>query len=307
MGLLKRNRSITQKQFAPKSLKPQHTRKLIRRFHVLLKNKAIILQKLAWDDNYESVLKGNHKQVYDNGTKTVHSEMFKLEHMNKSELVRTLGQIDGEIHKSGGLEVYQIASQQGQSNKRGSDSSKKLVEWLKSAYELQPHWKALEIGCLSPDNLISTSKLFESVVRIDLNSQHHLILQQDFMERPLPANHGEKFNLVSCSLVLNFVPTPKERGDMLRRITKFLVDPGENILSALFLVIPLPCVSNSRYLDYHKVKEIMEVLGLKERFYHESNKLAYWLFDWSGKTSATSVKKIELHRGGSRNNFAVVL
>ena len=81
--------------------------------------------------------------------------------------------------------------------------------------------KCLEIGCLSPYNAISTSSIFDDVVRIDLNSQNSLILEQNFMDRPLPQKESEKFNLISCSLVINFVPSPKERGEMLLRITKF--------------------------------------------------------------------------------------
>lgn len=306
-GLLKRNRGITDKQFTPKSVKPQNTRKIIRRFHVLLKNKAIILKRLGWDeDTYSQNLQPQHKLQYNEGTQTANQELMQLDNLKELELVKALGQIDGEIEKNGGLQVYQVASTQGQSNKRGSDSSKKLIEWLKLGYqlELEKELSALEIGCLSPNNLISTSKIFQTITRIDLNSQHHLILQQDFMKRPLPSSGDEKFNLISCSLVLNFVTTPQERGEMLKRITTFL-KPDD--LSVLFLVLPLPCVANSRYLNNDKLLEIMAILGFSQRFFHKSHKLAYWLFDWNGTTNKKSVKKLEVSKGSGKNNFCIIL
>lgn len=316
-GLLKRTRGITQKLFTPRSLKPQSTRKIIRRFHVLLKHKGAILKHLRWDnDNYQTEnLSPQLQKLYNQGlNEKGFLEPLKLDGLAKLDVIKILGQIDGEIDQNGGLQVYQIASTQGQSTTRGSDSSKKLVEWLNKGYELNhPEYdlSALEIGCLSPNNFISTCKIFKIITRIDLNSQHHLIQQQNFMLRPLPKSEDEKFNLISCSLVLNFVTTPEERGEMLKRITKFLKPnkvAGGPQLSSLFLVLPLPCISNSRYLNHEKLLQIMRCLGFSQKFYHESNKLAYWLFDWnSHQMKVKPFNKIELCKGGKKNNFAIVI
>jgi 25S rRNA (adenine2142-N1)-methyltransferase len=70
----------------------------------------------------------------------------------------------------------------------------------------------LEIGALSPDNFAARQSYIENTP-IDLNSRHPHILKQDFMERPLPRIQEERFDLVSCSLVLNFVPLAEERGE----------------------------------------------------------------------------------------------
>lgn len=69
----------------------------------------------------------------------------------------------------------------------------------------------LEIGALSPHNA-AAMKHWVTNTPIDLNSQHPDILQQDFLERPLPKTEEERYNIVSCSLVLNFVPDPHDRG-----------------------------------------------------------------------------------------------
>lgn len=54
-------------------------------------------------------------------------------------------------------------------------------------------------------------------IPIDLHSQHPRILEQDFFTRPLPSAADEAFNVISCSLVLNFVDRPEDRGECSRR------------------------------------------------------------------------------------------
>ena len=319
-GLLKAPKTITGKHGVPKSLKPQRAREIIRRFHVLQKSKDSVLAKLQ--KIIPQISKNDYHQIeemsiYQDSFKGFvlplkYSEIpiYKIDHtLNKNDLITTLACIDAEIKQRGGIEAYQSASTQGQASKRGGDSSKKLVEWLKlDLYKLKlQNVNALEIGCLSPYNAISTSSIFDDVVRIDLNSQNSLILEQNFMDRPLPQKESEKFNLISCSLVINFVPSPKERGEMLLRITKFLKKP-KHAMSALFLVLPLPCVSNSRYFDNEKLIEIMTALGFTQTFSYEGNKVVYWLFDWNGKVNLKKkIPKKELHSGSNRNNFCITL
>ncbi|CCG21329.1 hypothetical protein CORT_0A09440 [Candida orthopsilosis Co 90-125] len=320
-GLLTRSTSITGKKglTKQKTLKPEHTRQIIRRFHILQKNKHAILTKLGThmtsidDHNYESLKKDNLYQTEFNSfkvpSKYSDNEVYRIENgLAKTDLIKILARIDSEIDQRGGIHVYQSASTQGQTGKRGGDSSKKLVEWLKDdkyKSKLQ-NVTALEIGCLSPHNVISTSGVFSSVCKIDLNSQDPAIEQQDFMKRPLPANDSEKFNLISCSLVINFVPSHKERGDMLLRMTKFLKSPKNGSLSSLFLVLPIPCITNSRYFDNQRLIQIMSTLGFEQTFFYEAKKVAYWLFDWNGKVvKSAKFPKKELHSGSQRNNFCI--
>lgn len=319
-GLLKAPKTITGKLGTPKSLKPQRTREIIRRFHVLQKSKTLVIIKLR--KSYPQITVNDYNVIQADAsyksafksfiapTKYSDNPIYKIDDtLTKSDLVQILARIDSEIEQRGGIESYQSASTQGQTSKRGGDSSKKLVEWLQlDKYENKLNdVTALEIGCLSPHNVISTCGIFKDIVRIDLNSQDPLILEQNFMDRPLPENESEKFNLISCSLVINFVPTPKERGEMLIRMTKFLKKPKKN-MSSLFLVLPLPCVSNSRYFDNERLLEMMTMLGFQQTFYYEAKKVAYWLFDWTGKTKLVkSFQKKELHSGSSKNNFCITI
>ena len=141
------------------------------------------------------------------------------------------------------------------------------------------------------------------------------------MARPVPesaeALGREGFDVVSLSLVVNYVGDAAGRGEMLRRVGKFLrrrsggEDEGgvEERVPALFLVLPAPCVLNSRYLDEERLEAVMESLGyvLKER--KMSRKLVYylWRFEGPDKGRRKAWKKEELKTGGARNNFAIVL
>ncbi|PIS55327.1 hypothetical protein CJI97_002025 [Candidozyma auris] len=309
--MLKRPRTITaaaKKQDKPK-LKPQKARKIIRRFHVLQKNKAAILRILHLpESNYKSNLGKAYTEQYEQFKLTKKVELFRFDDSTpRDELAGILGRIDKETELRGGLHIYQMASTMGQASERGGDSSKKLVEWYKELGRKAT--RSLEIGCLCPTNNISTSGLFGDVIRIDLNSQSPKILQQDFMERPLPESDDDKFNVISCSLVLNFVPTAEQRGQMLRRFTEFLLPPTSGNHSSVFMVLPLPCVANSRYMSRQLFLQIMGQLGFSVVKSHEANKVAYWLFDWSGKVNEriSKMKKKEILTGASRNNFYISL
>ncbi|KAH7321564.1 putative methyltransferase-domain-containing protein [Rhexocercosporidium sp. MPI-PUGE-AT-0058] len=225
-----------------------------------------------------------------------------------------------QIELQGGIESYQRASLTGQTNERGGDSSKILMEWLEPVVPLlndlvtkgQPA-QMLEVGALSVSNACSRSRLFE-MERIDLNSQAEGIRQQDFMDRPLPLDDKEQFDIISLSLVLNYVPDPVGRGKMLLRTLKFLktTPASEDLatyLPSLFLVLPAPCVSNSRYLDEAKLESIMKSLGYVEVKKKLSNKLVYYLWRKDGSKPQRTIqfKKEELRSGASRNNFAIVL
>lgn len=230
--------------------------------------------------------------------------------------------VAAEIEAMGGLKKYQEASLQGQREDRGGDSSRVLLDWLKDAMITSSvpgdneRLRMLEVGALSTDNACSKSGLFD-IERIDLNSQGEGILQQDFMHRPLPKINTDKFDLISLSLVLNYVPDPRGRGEMLRRTLDFLRDaPCEysnptlsSLFPSLFLVLPAPCVQNSRYLDEERLEAVMASLGYSKMKSKITQRLVYymWKRDGEGSDIRQEFSKKELRPGGSRNNFAIVL
>ena len=231
--------------------------------------------------------------------------------------------VQAKIDASGGLPKYQEASIQGQSAQRGGDTSKVLMEWLtegaedeKISVSIGTKLRMLEVGALRPDNACSRSGLFE-MERIDLHSQHPAIKEQNFMERPICAagdSDLEGFDIVSLSLVVNFVGDPAERGEMLRRVASFLrphsyPDHKESVFPSLFLVLPAPCVTNSRYLDEERLNAIMQSLRYKRTKRKLSSKMVYYLWKYdAGEVGGSPVfKKEEIRSGKSRNNFAIVL
>ncbi|KAK3990602.1 putative methyltransferase-domain-containing protein [Cladorrhinum sp. PSN332] len=265
------------------------------------------------------------KSITRKATKTLINKHHLLEKRKQQALLKgdatQVAAIDAEIEALGGLESYQEASLQGQRQDRGGDSSRVLMQWLQSS--LSSHKEAsgrplkmLEVGALSTQNACSQSGHFD-IVRIDLNSQGEGILQQDFMERPLPKDDSEIFDIISLSLVLNFVPDPKGRGEMLRRTTEFLRAPGRYLDSAslatnfpsLFLVLPAPCVTNSRYLDEDRLTDIMTSLGYAKVESKTTQRLVYYLWrrETTGQASGKRFAKKEIRAGSTRNNFAVVL
>ncbi|CAK7272074.1 25S rRNA (adenine2142-N1)-methyltransferase [Sporothrix epigloea] len=254
--------------------------------------------------------------------------------------------ITAEVEALGGLARYQQASLQGQHRERGGDSSRVLMQWLglydaknkptaatakAGSVGLSPSapLRMLEVGALSNDNACSISGYFD-MERIDLNSQGPGIKQQDFLQRPRPRSDSERFHIISLSLVLNYVPQQSDRGEMLLRCLDFLYEPGmmpaqcsevqatveaaanktvAEYFPSVFMVLPEPCVANSRYLDEEKLTTIMSALGFDLLKSKASQRLVYYL--WLRTRPAPSVAprfpKKELRSGPTRNNFSIVL
>ncbi|KAK4661912.1 25S rRNA (adenine2142-N1)-methyltransferase [Podospora pseudopauciseta] len=269
------------------------------------------------------ILQRQPKSITRKSTKALINKHHLLEKRKKQALAKGddagVAAIDAEIQALGGLEAYQKASLQGQREDRGGDSSRVLMEWVQPCFTAHKEGsdrmlKMLEVGALSTQNACSQSGYFD-ITRIDLNSQGEGILQQDFMERPLPKDDTERFDIISLSLVLNFVPDPKGRGDMLKRTTEFLRAAGRYLeapslttnFPSLFLVLPAPCVTNSRYLDEERLVGIMASLGYAKVESKTTQRLVYYLWRREGKGIARRFRKEEIRAGPTRNNFAVVL
>ena len=282
--LLSHTRPVTAKK--PASLPSHATRSLIRRHHTLQKQ---LHSAIARKDSAE------------------------------------IASLQAQIAAQGGLAKYQEASIQGQSLQRGGDSSWVLMQWLS---ELLPQnfqirkgerrLRMLEVGALRVDNACSRSGLLD-MTRIDLHSQHPDIQTQDFMERPLPSAPAlgtEGFDILSLSLVVNYVGDAVGRGEMLRRVSSFLrpwsPESGEIVYPAmpvLFLVLPAPCIHNSRYFDEERLESIMRSLGYARARRKLSSKLVYylWRYQQGQEEEGVTFRKEELRSGKSRNNFAIVI
>ncbi|KAG6854979.1 hypothetical protein C0991_009802 [Blastosporella zonata] len=158
---------------------PLSSRTTIRRFHVLLKQRT---------------------QLKATGTLNAGS-------------VQALADIEDEIETLGGLEQYQRMSAVGQGTDRGGGSEKVLIGWLKEFglhKDRSSKLRLLEVGALKPDNYNTCVTWIDSTP-IDLRSRHPSIIEQDFLQLDVNENR-KKWDAISLSLVLNFVPEPKDRG-----------------------------------------------------------------------------------------------
>lgn len=219
---------------------------------------------------------------------------------------RELEEIQRQIDELGGIECYQSMSAIGQGKDRGGGSEKVLIGWLKEmgCAGREKKLKLLEVGALLPDNYKSCSSWIDATP-MDLHSRHPSIIEQDFLLMG-PAENPEKWDIISLSLVLNFVPRPEDRGRMLHLAHSMLPYGGK-----LFLALPLPCVTNSRYLDFDRLRDIMRAVGFVEvkQRWKETGKMAYWLYTKEHPAPATqdAFTKKSVLRQGNRNNFCVLL
>ncbi|KAF9110778.1 hypothetical protein BGX27_005889 [Mortierella sp. AM989] len=255
------------------------TAQLIRRYHTLNKELSKCLARIDSDKPKNTA-----------GLR--HNAAQSPEH-TASDLAR-IAEIRQEMDDLGGLDMYQKASTLGQSKQRGGDSSKWLIPILESCHpqldkKAGPALRLLDIGALSPHNYQKYSSWIHTTP-IDLNPQDPLITKMDFLEMPVPTQKQKLFDVVCLSLVVNFVGDPTQRGEILRHSARFLV-PGTGIL---YLVLPLPCIQNSRYLDHELLVDIMSSLGYSTLVsHHFAKKLAYYAFklDVPSKDRKNSSKK----------------
>lgn len=81
--------------------------------------------------------------------------------------------------------------------------------------------------------------------------------------------------------------------------------------SLLFIVLPLPCVVNSRYTTTESFKRLVTSLGFKleQEQWRRGGKLAYWLFRWDSVMGDVSEfkKKLIINDGANRNNFTMLV
>ncbi|KAK9722291.1 25S rRNA (adenine2142-N1)-methyltransferase [Basidiobolus ranarum] len=240
------------------------------------------------------------------------AQVIRRFHVLNKEVEKTndpvkIEEIKNEMEKLGGLELYQRASVLGASKSRGGDTSKWLIQELSKIGipdENKTKLALLDIGALSSENYKKQSSWIKTTA-IDLNARDSNIIKQDFLEMEPPKEASGRFNIVCLSLVVNFVGDPLKRGIMISKTRDFLLPSG-----FLFFVVPLPCVTNSRYLNHEYLREFMLNLGFKLVSCHFAKKLAYYLFQL-GKPTKTIQEKFQrknlINDGPGRNNFSMML
>lgn len=114
--------------------------------------------------------------------------------------------------------------------------------------------------------------------------------------------------------VLRLFPSPpgekkkKKTGHMLLHAHDYLLPHGY-----LYLVLPLPCLTNSRYLSHARLTELLASTGWTVSRQHDSAKLTYWLLKRSGALGTgedrdgREWKREVVRKGAQRNNFCILV
>ena len=171
-----------------------------------------------------------------------------------------------------------------------------------------PPLRLLEVGAINTQLVEGPAWL--ATTAIDLESRHPAIIERDFFDALPEAN----YDVLVLSMVLNCVPTPEARGDMLRRCRAHLRPKG-----LFFLMIPLLCITNSSYTTEALLLKLLQTVGFSLVARRDTPRIAFFCLqrEEEGAEGATAAaidgagrhqKSLRtVRKGRKRNNFAVVL
>jgi 25S rRNA (adenine2142-N1)-methyltransferase len=184
--------------------------------------------------------------------------------------------------------------------------------------------RVLEIGAINTELLEATQKYHPLHVRaIDLHSTHPDIEQVDFLTMSSVVDSSSSslgsYNVIVCSMVLNYVSTPTDRGLMLRLIYQQLQPQG-----LCFLTLPKLCLDQSPYITKQLFEDILvNQVGFIMEEKRDSPKIYFWILqrpmdsniitrttrvDPSSSPPAAAAVTMNMRKGHKyRNNFQVVL
>ena len=227
----------------------------------------------------------------------VTSEFHKLYAKKKKEGDKE-GKIQKQIQALGGHRAYQEASVLSTAHNR--TTSRWVFKYLsKEIGTVGELLKTLEIGAI---NTHISACPWMDVTAIDLNSLHPKIRECDFFD----LKPESSFDVVVCAMVLNFVPTCAQRGEMLLRIYEQLNSKN----GYLFLVLPIRCVNKSKFMDRELLLKMMSAIGFELKSTESSPKIVYMVFkkqerkhDWKSSLEPYCARNpAVIHRGRKRTN-----
>jgi 25S rRNA (adenine2142-N1)-methyltransferase len=126
-----------------------------------------------------------------------------------------------------------------------------------------------------------------------------MVIKADFLQLD---PKGVKYDIVVLSLVINFEGDPYKRGEMLKLCTRIIAEDGY-----LFVVLPLPCVMNSRFFSKGLFLTMTESLGFDVKAQHSSQRLYFAMFQNTGKVNSKSFPRKNVRKGDGHNNFSILM
>ncbi|KIS71311.1 25S rRNA (adenine2142-N1)-methyltransferase [Mycosarcoma maydis] len=249
-----------------------------------------------------------------------------LKQLEQAKTAADKDEIQAGLDSLGGLAQYQAWSLTGSAKAGQTPTSKWCMEALATVYKHDrdlPKFRVLDVGAIT--GTAYEKYRWVDATYIDLHPQGDNVQKYSFFEFPVPTDTKQRFNMVALSLVINFVGDVRKRGEMLRHVHKYLPD-NQDTPGFCFLVLPLSCLTNSRYMNQSHLRAILSSLGFNVVKQSDSNKLSRWLLqrkplkerqeaaanngnaaaasdEWDG----TVFKKRDINPGKDRNNFAIVV
>jgi 2-polyprenyl-3-methyl-5-hydroxy-6-metoxy-1,4-benzoquinol methylase len=176
----------------------------------------------------------------------------------------------------------------------------------------------LDAAAADDNNTSSRGGPTLSVRAIDIHSMHEgRIEEADFLTMPLLPD--DPFDVVVCSMVLNCVATPADRGRMLQRIFTCLQPNG----GMLFLTLPKTCLHLSPFINRPLFEDLLRTVGFDVTVHtKDSPKIAFFVATRTQKEDGSTTpspnaatvdpkkwtKLTKVYRGSKyRNSFAVIL
>ncbi|WFD08618.1 25S rRNA (adenine(2142)-N(1))-methyltransferase [Malassezia vespertilionis] len=228
--------------------------------------------------------------------------------------------LEKQQRKLGGLAKYQDQSTTGSATDRGGESGKWCAKTLKNIIAPDTKISLLDVGAIAGTAYTKYTSWI-TTTSIDLNPRSENVHQSDFFDWPAPSAEA-RYNVVALSLVINFVGDLHKRGELLLHAHQYLRPDGY-----LYIVLPLACVKNSRYMTHAHFTALVNSAGYSVVCNEDSAKLTRWLLQTKAPKSLTKsqrklsskeklmaqywdgivYKKHELLPGDAHNNFAILL
>ncbi|XP_071800652.1 uncharacterized protein [Asterias amurensis] len=210
---------------------------------------------------------------------TFNKEIEKIQdrrQQKKSSNFQKFNILKKQIEQLGGLDAYQIASKQGEARHGNLNTAKWVLQKLKEhniRVEKGLKFKLLDVGAL--DYNYSQQKKWIDCSPIDLNPQNSRVIKADF------------FTFQNDDPVQFDICKPK---------------------GYLFVILPLACLENSRYMGHDLLNDILESLGFTLITSHNSRRLSFKMYQYTGETGKRKTFPKTLTRNGIKcNNFSITL
>jgi len=188
--------------------------------------------------------------------------------------------------------------------------------------------RLLEVGAINTELLDSADQLQESrdqadgktmtkrkynlrVRAIDIHSMEERIEEQDFLTLPFTSsNVTERYDVIVCSMVLNCVTNPMDRGKMCAKLYHHLRPGGK-----LFLTIPKFCLTKSAFITPELFVELLgeKGVGFVVEETKESPRVSFFICRRPEEERTSALNKLWtkeiIRRKGKKfpNQFSVVL